>query len=136
MVRDVLSSDIALLYAGIVLGIFVFLQVFDDASAAAVVAAASTNLDNLRSDPLRVVLYAGALLAVWSWAVLLGPPLIGLTRPSFTDMGHTFALVTGLALSTLPGAFARKASLSASASGSRGISAQRALIDSDRGTQK
>lgn len=45
--------------------------------------------------------YAVALLAVWSWPVLLGSPLLRLTVTSFTDAGHTLALLTGFGLSTL-----------------------------------
>jgi hypothetical protein len=49
------------------------------------------------------VLYVTGLLGAWSWAILLGPPLLHLTSPTFTDVGHTLALLTGLGLGTLPG---------------------------------
>lgn len=45
--------------------------------------------------------YVCALFAVWSWPVVLGSPMLRLTVPSFTDAGHTLALLTGLGLSTL-----------------------------------
>jgi hypothetical protein len=45
--------------------------------------------------------YAVALLGVWSWPVLLGSPLLRLTATSFTDAGHTLALLTGFGLSAL-----------------------------------
>lgn len=45
--------------------------------------------------------YVAGLLALWSWPVLLGSPMLRLTTTSFTDAGHTLALLTGLGLSTL-----------------------------------
>jgi hypothetical protein len=49
------------------------------------------------------VAYVIALLALWSWPVVLGSPLLHLTGTSFTDAGHTLALLTGFGLSTLAG---------------------------------
>lgn len=55
----------------------------------------------------RRVGYVLVVVAAWSWVIILGPVLhLHLFRPSFTDAGHTIALFTGLALSTLPGATA------------------------------
>ena len=45
--------------------------------------------------------YVIGLVALWSWPVLLGSPMLRLTVTSFTDVGHTLALFTGLGLSTL-----------------------------------
>lgn len=202
LLRDALTSDIALGYAALVLGVFVFIRVYDGGALRdSVIAAASTNLDNLQADTFTVLLYSafvvekatgllllpvlviafavaqhrlgrlpllvtitvGHLLATlfvapllvhgitegflpqsivhvtdvgfsyglaavtgllactiagrwrrvgyvllvivaWSWVIILGPVLhLHLFRPSFTDAGHTIALFTGLALSTLPG---------------------------------
>ncbi|MDO5619790.1 rhomboid-like protein [Kocuria sp.] len=202
LLRDVLTSDIALGYAAIVLGVFLFLRLYaGGVLQESVVAAASTNLDNLQADTFTVLLYSafvvenasgllllpvlvvaysvaqhrlgrlpllvtlaiGHVLATlfvapllvhgiqagflpqsithvtdvgfsyglaavtgllvctirgrwrraiytvlvilaWSWVIILGPILhVHLVRPSFTDVGHTIALFTGLALSTLPG---------------------------------
>jgi hypothetical protein len=47
--------------------------------------------------------YVVLLVALWSWPVVLGPTTFGLTHPTFTEMGHTRALLTGLGLSTLVG---------------------------------
>ncbi len=196
----VVRSDVALGYAGVVLGMFAYMEVARGSAAQTLVAQASTNLENLQAHPLRVltwsafvvsgpaemlllpvlvvayavaqyhfgraavvvtviighllatlcvavmlvtgifhgvlqptlryatdvgfsyglacvsgllvvavprgrwrVLYGAALFVVWSWAILLGPPLLRLTSPTFTDVGHTLAVLTGLALSTLPG---------------------------------
>ena len=49
------------------------------------------------------LLYVAVVLAVCSSAILLGPPWLNLTSPSFTDLGHTLALLTGFGLSSLPG---------------------------------
>ena len=49
------------------------------------------------------VAYAVGLLLLWSWPVLLGSPMLRLTTTTFTDAGHTLALLTGFGLSTLAG---------------------------------
>jgi len=49
------------------------------------------------------LLYIAVLVVAWPWAVLLGPMPLLLIHPTFTDIGHTLALLTGLALSVLPG---------------------------------
>jgi len=200
LARLVVRSDVALGYAAIVLVVFVHMELIGGARAAAIVAQASTNLQNLRTHPLaaltwsafvvsepaellllpvlvvafalaqhffgraavlvsvlighllatlcvavtlvtsifhgvlqpnvsqatdvgfsyglacvsgllvlvvppgrRRLLYLIALFAAWSWAILLGPPVLNLTSPTFTDLGHLLALLTGLALSSLPG---------------------------------
>jgi hypothetical protein len=48
-------------------------------------------------------LYVAALVGVWSLPILLGPPWLRLTNPTFTDLGHSLALLTGFCLSSLPG---------------------------------
>ena len=45
--------------------------------------------------------YVAGLLALWSWPIVLGSPMLRLTTTSFTDVGHTLALLTGFGLSTL-----------------------------------
>jgi hypothetical protein len=45
--------------------------------------------------------YVLAVVVAWSWSILLGPPWVNLVRPSFTDVGHLVALLTGIGLSTL-----------------------------------
>jgi hypothetical protein len=48
------------------------------------------------------LIYVMTTVTLWSWSILLGPPWVGLTKPSFTDIGHLVALITGIGLSTLP----------------------------------
>jgi hypothetical protein len=56
----------------------------------------------LAAVPHRLrVPYILVLVAAWSWPIILGPRLAQLIHPTFTDLGHTIALITGLALSSL-----------------------------------
>lgn len=198
--RLVMRSDVALGYAGIVVAVFMYMEVIGGATAESIVAQASTNLINLRTHPFEALalsafvisepaellllpvlvvtyafaqyyfgraavlvsilighllatlcvavtvltsifhgvlqpnvsqatdvgfsyglacvsgllavavprgrwrrLYVAALIGMWSLPILLGPPWLHITSPTFTDLGHTLALLTGFGLSSLPG---------------------------------
>lgn len=50
--------------------------------------------------------YIAAILTWWGWPLLLAPLHLG--HPTFTDVGHVIAVLTGLALAVLPGAATRR----------------------------
>lgn len=52
-------------------------------------------------------IYVAVLLAVMGHSAILGSPPVRLVTTTFTDVGHTIALLTGFCLAVLPGALAR-----------------------------
>lgn len=94
LLRDALTSDIALGYAALVLGVFVFIRVYDGGALRdSVIAAGSSNLDNLQADTFTVLLYS-AFVVEKATGLLLLPVLVIAFAVAQHRLGRLPLLVT------------------------------------------